>query len=293
MNQVLSIILTIRSMLFPGFDKHQFVSNMSQNFQDVHQAMDKMRSMIDSHPKRNEKKVQSDEFYITGFWESYRPPLNPGKGNETDKSYYTNDLKEYDQLVYSFLTLDHRPNATHPHDYKWDGNCLYDPNTHACAENSFAWADPTNPQAKTAMKNKALYDEVKGEGKLFVFGIGGYSDTKGFMSLDQVHDFANYIVYINGIVGDGINIDYEHLSATGMDRKERIKTMAHLLHYTRRALIGARLEWKTITYTCRYNAVYNDTNRPDGFKKFESDGELVEIAQVLKEDFNEKLETNV
>jgi endo-chitodextinase len=113
------------------------------------------------------------------------------------------------------------------------------------------------------------------------------------MSLDQVHDFANYIVYINGIVGDGINIDYEHLSATGMDRKERIKTMAHLLHYTRRALIGARLEWKTITYTCKYNAVYNDTNRPDGFKKFESDGELVEIARVLKEDFNEKLETNV
>jgi hypothetical protein len=65
------------------------------------------------------------------------------------------------------------------------------------------------------------------------------------------------------------------------NRKEQLRVMAHLLHYTRRALISAHLKWKEITYTCKYNALYNDTNRPHGFTKFESDGELVEIANIL------------
>jgi len=65
--------------------------------------------------------------------------------------------------------------------------------------------------------------------------------------------------------------------------------MAHLLHYTRKALVDAKLAWKEITYTARYNAFYNDTNRPEGFKKYGSDGELVEIAQILQDEFQEKL----
>ena len=65
--------------------------------------------------------------------------------------------------------------------------------------------------------------------------------------------------------------------------------MAHLLHYTRKALVDAKLAWKEITYTCKYNAVYNDTNRPTNFTKLASDGELLEIAEVLRSEFKEEL----
>lgn len=50
--------------------------------------------------------VQSDEFYVTGFWESYRGPLTPGEGNATVPSYYSKDIEYFDNLIYSFLTLD-------------------------------------------------------------------------------------------------------------------------------------------------------------------------------------------
>jgi len=146
-----------------------------------------------------------------------------------------------------------------------------------------------NPDANLTKKNHALFKEVKNNGKLFIFGMGGYSDTKGFMRLDQVQSFADKVAHLLGTVGDGINLDFEHISSSG-NKQEQLKVMAHLLHYTRRALISARIKWKEITYTCRYNAIYNDTNRPEGFKKHDSDGELVEIAKILAEDFaGEKL----
>lgn len=123
---------------------------------------------------------------MSGFWEGWRGPLNPGKGHANETSYYENDLLYFDQIIYSFGTLDDKPNATKPNNKVWDGNCLYDTATGDCIENSFGWADPSNPQAKIAEKNHALYREVKNNGKLFIFGIGGWSDLTGFMSLDQV-----------------------------------------------------------------------------------------------------------
>jgi len=110
---------------------------------------------------------------------------------------------------------------------------------------------------------------------MFLLGIGGASDLTYGLTMDQVPDFAAYVVYLLGIVGDGINLDFEHLSEH--NREDQIKVMAHLLHHTRKALVDAHLEWKEIGYTARYNAFYNDTNRPTNFTKFASDGELVDI----------------
>lgn len=51
--------------------------------------------------------------------------------------------------------------------------------------------------------------------------------------------------------------------------------MAHLLHFTRKALNDTRdIGWKPIEYTLKYNGVLNDTNRPKNWTKFASDGEL-------------------
>lgn len=88
-----------------------------------------------------------------------------------------------------------------------------------------------------AKKNHALYREVKNNGKKFIFAIGGESDLLGLMSVDQVPDFANYVVYLMGLVGDGINFDFEHMSHNMETRKDQLRVMAHMLHHTKRALI--------------------------------------------------------
>jgi hypothetical protein len=138
------------------------------------------------------------------------------------------------------------------------------------------------------VKNHALYRAIKDSGRLFILGIGGASDLTYGLTLEQVPDFASYVVYLLGIVGDGINLDFEHLSEH--NREDQIKVMAHLLHHTRKALVDAHLEWKEIGYTARYNAFYNDTNRPTNFTKFASDGELIDIQKVLMDDFGQKLD---
>jgi endo-chitodextinase len=69
-----------------------------------------------------------------------------------------------------------------------------------------------NPQSWMMVKNRALYREIKKQGKKLIYGLGGESDLKGFMSLEQVQDFADYVVYMLGIAGDGINLDFEHMS---------------------------------------------------------------------------------
>lgn len=136
-----------------------------------------------------------------------------------------------------------------------------------------------NPQKWMMVKNRALYEEIKKQGKKLIFGLGGESDLKGFMTLEQVQDFANYVVYMLGIAGDGINLDFEHMSENA-NKQQQFKVMAHLLHYTKKALKEAGFEDKKITYTCKYNAVYK-TNRPQGFTPFASDGELVDVANIL------------
>jgi hypothetical protein len=87
--------------------------------------------------------------------------LNPGEGKSNETSYYSKDVEQFDEIIYSFLTLDQKPNATHPHSTSWDGRCIYDATTQDCAENSFAWNMTDNPQEKQMVKNRALYREIK------------------------------------------------------------------------------------------------------------------------------------
>ena len=43
------------------------------------------------------------------------------------------------------------------------------------------------------------------------------------------------------------------------------------------------LKHKTLSYTTRFNAFWNDDNRPDGWTRFASDGEAIDIDNYLKE----------
>lgn len=84
-------------------------------------------------------------------------------------------------------------------------------------------------------------------------------------------------------------MDFEHMSEME-NRHDQYKMMAHLLHHTRDALNNTRdIGWKPISYSLKYNALLNDTNRPKGYTKFASDGELLYIDQILRADFKQNL----
>lgn len=61
--------------------------------------------------------------------------------------------------------------------------------------------------------------------------------------------------------------------------------MADLLMTTRVAMNNAGMHGKTIGYSTRYNAFWNDTNRPDGYAAYDNDGEVLRINQVLKDTY--------
>ena len=50
----------------------------------------------------------------------------------------------------------------------------------------------------------------------------------------------------------------------------------------RDALDAAKLKDKLIVYTCRFNAFYDDSTRPAGYKAFPADGEGIAINKALQ-----------
>lgn len=111
--------------------------------------------------------------------------MKPGKGNATVESYYYNDIEFFDNIIYSFITLDQHPDPEHPRHMQWDGNCLYDSTTKDCAYDTFECADPSGDPAKgQAAKVCPLYKAIKDNGKKFLLGIGGESDLTGGLTLE-------------------------------------------------------------------------------------------------------------
>ena len=58
--------------------------------------------------------------------------------------------------------------------------------------------------------------------------------------------------------------------------------MAYILMIVRGRLDRSGLGDKKIGYTTRYNAFWNDTNRPQNYSGFVSDGEGLDIDSLLK-----------
>ena len=111
---------------------------------------------------------------MTGFWESYLGPIDPGNGTAKNETYYVKDIQFYDRLVYSFVTLDQFPNPEKPRHMSWNGTCLHDATTKECIYDTFECADASGDPAKSqAEKVCALYKAVKDNGKMFYLGIGG------------------------------------------------------------------------------------------------------------------------
>jgi len=132
MHVIQSVILTLIQVFYPGFDMEQFQQRLGLP------QVDQIAENIKQYLPQNKIRAKSDKFIISGFWESYRGPINPGKGTNANPHFYENDLMHFDQMIYSFVTLDNAPNPTTPNSYPWDGKCFYDATTRDCIEQSFS-----------------------------------------------------------------------------------------------------------------------------------------------------------
>lgn len=182
--------------------------------------------------------------------------------------------------------MDGAPDPDTPHHVAWDGSCLYDVETRDCVSQDLIWpAKWPNPDAWNGVKIEAMYQYCKENGKKWIWSIGGASDLELGVKEEQYDNFIGQIVTMLHKAGDGIDLDFEHLSVDDDDGKLR-KNFAHLLKKLREGLDKEGLKEKTIGYTARYNAAWDDDTSPDGWTNWNTDGEALTINKELKEKYD-------
>lgn len=125
-------------------------------------------------------------------------------------------------------------------------------------------------------------DAVHANGSKFVWSIGGWSDCTETLDDENVESLADHIVQLIKVgKGDGVDFDWEHLSSNMKLRDQQTKTIAHVLLTIRKKLDAAGLNHIETGWTTRWNAFYDDETRPEGWKKFDSDGEGLSIEKEL------------
>jgi len=72
------------------------------------------------------KKCKIGPKYISGYWENWKGPIQPGPGTTKDPSHYENDFGPMTHIFYSFLTLAKIPNPDGPPVAYWDGLAIYE-----------------------------------------------------------------------------------------------------------------------------------------------------------------------
>jgi hypothetical protein len=75
---------------------------------------------------RIQHKVSATNKFIGGYWENWKGAINPGSSSNKEAAYYSNDIKHFNHIYYSFLTLDKVPNPDSPHVSTWDGHSIYE-----------------------------------------------------------------------------------------------------------------------------------------------------------------------
>ncbi|GGG07248.1 MULTISPECIES: glycosyl hydrolase family 18 protein [Cysteiniphilum] len=219
----------------------------------------------------------SDPKFISGYWENWRPAINPGQGDAKNSTYYDNDIAPMTHVYYSFLTLDPIPNPDAPHAQGWDGNAIYeayvpDDIVKVITSKDLSWrGDVIN----------AIIDSVEQNHAKFIWAIGGWSDLTQTISPEQVDLLTDKIVTLLKTKGDGVDFDWEHLSDDSSLRDQQIEVLANTLLTLRQKLDAAGMQDKEIGYTTRFNAFWDNDSRPQRYTAFNSDGEGLAIQKVL------------
>lgn len=128
-------------------------------------------------------------------------------------------------------------------------------------------------------KMQKVIDDVKASGKNFVWSIGGWSDLTKTISDEQISTFVDQVVSLLKYSGDGVDLDWEHLS-TDKDASV-VKQQRAVLGKTVKALRSAfkieGLANRTISYTTRWNCFWtSDDAAQYNALSFASDGECLD-----------------
>jgi hypothetical protein len=99
---------------------------------------------------------------------------------------------------------------------------------------------------------------------------------------DQEDHLVSKLIELVSKYGDGIDFDFEHMSDDATFRDQQLKSLASVLKKLRTGLDAAGHVDKIIVYTTRFNAFYNSSTRPAGWKQYKSDGEGIQVDTALK-----------
>ncbi|MFZ9036391.1 MAG: hypothetical protein ACO2ZM_09820 [Francisellaceae bacterium] len=231
--------------------------------------------------------VISEDKFVTGYWENWKGALQPPAGvSNQDAAYYSNDVKPYTHVLYSFLTLAKTPNPDNPSNSYWDGSAIYESMTANNVLTVMQHYPAGTPDWKRVdnwqrAKMDALIQAVHNNNAKFIWAIGGWSDIQKTLKPDQVDNFVDQVVDLLKLAGDGVDFDWEHLSANADITTQQRDTLAEVMLKLRQKLDAEGMSDKQIGYTTRWNAFMNNAS-DYGFDNFSSDGEGITINNWLK-----------
>lgn len=127
------------------------------------------------------------------------------------------------------------------------------------------------------VKIKAMMRACYKKGKLFIWGIGGWSDIETTVLPHQVDKFVEILIDLLKQYGAGVDFDWEHMSqlANGNENPKKLtllKTLGDIMVKLRYALNKLGLYNLHIGYTTRFNGFVTDSKQLGFSQSFNSDG---------------------
>ncbi|MCP3964763.1 MAG: hypothetical protein GY750_04725 [Lentisphaerae bacterium] len=277
--------ISLGSLVLNGSTVH-FTSNGSTGeFTVQYKVTDQKESTAEATITIKVTEASSGDIIIGGYWENWKGAINPPVSDVSSPEYYANDIKNFNIIYYSFLTLAKSPNPDNPPDALWDGLAIYESMTAAdILEVMGSYDKPyDNPHNWQRIKIDALISQCSQNNTPFVWAIGGWSDLTKTISDAQIDTFVTKCVELLKLAGDGIDFDWEHLSEDSSIVTQQRATLGKVMYKLRVALDKAGMSDKLIGYTTRFNAFYKESpfkNNPDGWA---SDGEGIDIDNTIKD----------
>lgn len=199
---------------------------------------------------------------------------------------------KFDTVYYAFLTLDSRPNPDMPQDKNWDGKAIYETMTLAPIMDVITKTDPlwNNQYEWQRAKMQKVIDDVRAANHRFIWAIGGWSDLTKTITDAQISEFVDQVVTLLKYEGDGVDFDWEHLSASSdaSVKTQQRAIVGKTIKALRAAFNANGLSDKTISYTTRWNCFWtSDEAASYGALTFDSDGECLDtLAHASVEDIS-------
>lgn len=197
--------------------------------------------------------------------------------------YSSASMAPFNTVYYAFLTLAKVPNPDNPPEERWDGEAIYESMAQADVVTVMTKTDPEydNPYNWQREKIQAVIDDCKEQQKLFMWSIGGWSDLTKTISDEQIPKFAEQVVSLLKLGGDGVDLDWEHLSNykdtdPALFAQQRA-IVGKTITAVRSALKDAGMADKHLSYTSRWNCFWYSSDAANyGALTFSSDGECLD-----------------